>query len=246
MRCRSAIVAANRSAAQSASWRALDASQSGVSLRDRSHELEAIGELPDALGAEEPVDLRPGPEVRLDGPLREPRLGCFRLALGGLALRPRLLELAFDQRERVLRVVVLLGHRFELVLETRELVLGRLHLPGGGRRERSQGERRRDHGEDEHHGYREPCDLPPCPGHELLGPSSTKAPSPEPSPEATHASVGRQTPALPRGGTREADRSRSASLLSVSGRRDLNPRPQRPERCALPSCATSRARQSSV
>ena len=25
-----------------------------------------------------------------------------------------------------------------------------------------------------------------------------------------------------------------------SGRRDLNPRPQRPERCALPSCATSR------
>ena len=60
-----------------------------VSLRDRSHELEAIGELPDALGAEEPVDLRPGPEVRLDGPLREPRLGCFRLALGGLALRPR-------------------------------------------------------------------------------------------------------------------------------------------------------------
>ena len=29
--------------------------------------------------------------------------------------------------------------------------------------------------------------------------------------------------------------------LSWSGRRDLNPRPQRPERCALPSCATSRA-----
>ena len=27
---------------------------------------------------------------------------------------------------------------------------------------------------------------------------------------------------------------------SQSGRRDLNPRPQRPERCALPSCATSR------
>ena len=26
----------------------------------------------------------------------------------------------------------------------------------------------------------------------------------------------------------------------LSGRRDLNPRPQRPERCALPSCATSR------
>ena len=24
-------------------------------------------------------------------------------------------------------------------------------------------------GEDEHHGYREPCDLPPCPGHALLG-----------------------------------------------------------------------------
>jgi hypothetical protein len=28
--------------------------------------------------------------------------------------------------------------------------------------------------------------------------------------------------------------------LLQSGRRDLNPRPQRPERCALPSCATSR------
>ena len=28
-----------------------------------------------------------------------------------------------------------------------------------------------------------------------------------------------------------------------SGRRDLNPRPQRPERCALPNCATSRAWQ---
>jgi integrase len=30
------------------------------------------------------------------------------------------------------------------------------------------------------------------------------------------------------------------SASSESGRRDLNPRPQRPERCALPSCATSR------
>src|SRR5918996_2267003 len=30
---------------------------------------------------------------------------------------------------------------------------------------------------------------------------------------------------------------------SWSGRRDLNPRPQRPERCALPSCATSRRAQ---
>src|ERR687891_251848 len=30
---------------------------------------------------------------------------------------------------------------------------------------------------------------------------------------------------------------------SWSGRRDLNPRPQRPERCALPSCATSRLAQ---
>ena len=28
-----------------------------------------------------------------------------------------------------------------------------------------------------------------------------------------------------------------------SGRRDLNPRPQRPERCALPSCATSRRQE---
>jgi hypothetical protein len=32
-------------------------------------------------------------------------------------------------------------------------------------------------------------------------------------------------------------------LFSLSGRRDLNPRPQRPERCALPSCATSRNHQ---
>src|SRR5437773_2902484 len=32
--------------------------------------------------------------------------------------------------------------------------------------------------------------------------------------------------------------------FSQSGRRDLNPRPQRPERCALPSCATSRRKES--
>ena len=37
------------------------------------------------------------------------------------------------------------------------------------------------------------------------------------------------------------DPKRPDQHLYPSGRRDLNPRPQRPERCALPSCATSRA-----
>src|SRR3954451_11118147 len=32
----------------------------------------------------------------------------------------------------------------------------------------------------------------------------------------------------------------TAPVVPGSGRRDLNPRPQRPERCALPNCATSR------
>src|SRR5436309_12200770 len=45
----------------------------------------------------------------------------------------------------------------------------------------------------------------------------------------------RQTPRFPRKAT-------PRRTVSRSGRRDLHPRPQRPERCALPSCATSRAR----
>ncbi len=56
----------------------------------------------------------------------------------------------------------------------------------------------------------------------------------------------RQTSGALRQERERAGRSPPSCPLLWSGRRDLNPRPQRPERCALPSCATSRAvRQSS-
>ena len=56
----------------------------------------------------------------------------------------------------------------------------------------------------------------------------------------------RQTTGVASEGTGRGGPEPAPTPLLWSGRRDLNPRPQRPERCALPSCATSRAvRQSS-
>ena len=64
------------------------ASDLGVSFGDRTHELEPVGELCDALRPEQTVDLRPGPDVGLHGPLRESSLGPLRLSLGVVALFP--------------------------------------------------------------------------------------------------------------------------------------------------------------
>src|SRR4029453_11378444 len=124
--------------------------------------------------------------------LGQPRLRRLRLAFGRTLLGPRLLELALDQGERVLRVVVLLRGALEPVLEARELVLRGLDLLLGGRREAREREGGEDHGEDEDHGNDEPCDLPPRPGHELLGPTTTKAPFPRPSPGGARAWGGGQ------------------------------------------------------
>ena len=175
-------------------------------LRDRSHELEAIGELPRCSrrrGARRSATRsrgtpgRPAPRAatRLLSPCARrtrvapaPPRACVRSAR------------ARTSRRCTARPPIRTG------VETRELVLGRLHLPGGGRRERSQGERGEDMGRTNTTATASraicPVSWPRAPWAE-----KTKAPSPEPSPEATHASVGRQTPALPRGGTREADRS---------------------------------------
>ena len=66
---------------------------------------------------------------------------------------------------------------------------------------------------------------------------------------ATRRGRGKRFPRSPReaqdyGKRRRTGRRGPSSVLLESGRRDLNPRPQRPERCALPSCATSRGASS--
>ena len=116
----------------------------GVALCDGPHELEAIGELADALGPQETVDLRSGSEVRLHGPIREALLCDACLSFRGFSLASGLRELPLGEGESVLRVVVLLGEYFEVVLEVRRASawpLRRRFADGAAREERLSTER---------------------------------------------------------------------------------------------------------
>ncbi len=82
--------------------------QVGVVLGEGSHELEAIGELREAVRAQQDVELRAHAGVRGDGPLRQLGVGAGSDGVGGLLRLLGVQELRLGLLEPHLRLVVLL------------------------------------------------------------------------------------------------------------------------------------------
>ena len=223
-----------------------------------------------SLGAQQDVELVAGAGVGLDGAGFQVLGGGCGFGLGLLLVGEGGVELVLDVAEADLRLVVLLDHDLELLADLLEVSLGGVDL-GLGRRRRRGGDQGAEEkgGDHEDDGYREPCKPLGGPGH--APPSgrriTEKAPIPVAGAEPTRNEANghlrrRQTsrrdlspgskpfPQVTKVGSglrkMTEDGPHLAPVLRSleSGRRDLNPRPQRPERCALPSCATSRGPQS--
>ena len=214
----------------------------GVGLRQVADELEPIREVGERRRIEQHGELRRDALVRMRRVLVQ---ALLRAVGGGLCTRRVLL----DVREPLLhllqlqpRLVVLLDQELEVLVERVEAILRGLHLAlarsGGRGCGEADARRQRDQ-----HGGREPS----------YGSTSGLGHRP---PDSTKAVFRQPAARLPRAcrGVKQPSRGSSSPLASVfggsgvdrcsrSGRRDLNPRPQRPERCALPNCATSRARR---
>ena len=107
----------------------------GVVLGERPHELETIGELREARGPQEHVELRSHPRVRRDRALGQLGRGSGGDGVGGVLGLFRVEELRLGLLQAHLGLVVLLDHLVQLAVEGVELRLGGLDLRfrGGGR-----------------------------------------------------------------------------------------------------------------
>ena len=203
----------------------------GIGLRHAADELEAIGEVRQRGRVEQLGDLRADAAVRPGGVRVQAVRGSVGRRLGPLRLGPNVGQPGLHLLEPDPCLVVLLDHLVELLVQGVQACLGLLDLfTARGRGGEGCGTDRRRTGEE--HDEDQPCDeVRACSGHHPPGNRTGCLTTARRRGYPTSRGSGNTTRQV-------IDRARDLEVWS--GRRDLNPRPQRPERCALPNCATSR------